>query len=71
MKENESPKSYFYRILDAKRKGEDWAKNIPVDMNVYYADKGKVEHLRGKYDKEKTEHIVDGEKYEEVDDLPF
>ena len=27
--------------MEAKRKGEQWAKDIPLDINIFYADSGQ------------------------------
>jgi hypothetical protein len=45
-------KEYYYKVLEAKKAGEEWAKNIPLDMNVFHGDCNEVEHLRGPYDKD-------------------
>lgn len=70
MNESESPKAYYFRIYEGKIKHQDWCEKIPCDPNINLCHEGKVEHLRGPYDR-KEEKIIDGQKYEEVDDLPF
>ena len=40
-------KEYFWAIYNAQKNGEEWAKDIPCDMNVYYGDRGEIGHLRG------------------------
>jgi hypothetical protein len=36
---NETPREYYYRVYKAKFAGEDWAKNIPIDMSIANADR--------------------------------
>ena len=44
--EGETPRQYFYRIYEAKKNGEAWAKKIPCDAVVYYADQGDIKKVR-------------------------
>ena len=48
----ESPYVYFLRVLNAKRKHEEWVKGIPIDNNVILAHEDKIEHLRGPFKKQ-------------------
>jgi len=42
----ETPKDYFYRVLKAKQDGEEWARKIPCDSIVYFADQEDIEKLK-------------------------
>ena len=38
-----SPKEYFEAVLEARKRGEEWAQKIPLDMNVIWAGEGKYD----------------------------
>lgn len=44
---NETPKQYYYRIYNAKINHEEWAKNIPCDSSIAYADNVSDQSLAG------------------------
>ena len=46
-KENggETPKDYYYRLFKAKKSGDEWARRIPCDSHVYFADSGQEEKV--------------------------
>ena len=41
-KNTETPRDYFYRVLKAKQNQDFWANNIPIDLNVLWADPRKT-----------------------------
>ena len=49
VEESEDPKEYYYKIFNAKKNGEAWAKDIPCDMAIYFADQERC-HICGKPD---------------------
>ena len=73
LEESADAKEYFYKVLQAKKEGRDWARSIPLDMNVLWGDQGKIEHLRGPYDKNKSDEkkVKEIVEIQEEDDLPF
>ena len=42
---SETPRQYYYRVLEAKKNGDSWAKDIPCDSHVWFADNGQPEKL--------------------------
>ena len=50
--ESENSEQYFLKVLEAKKEGEPWAKDIPLDKNVVLAHMYKIHHLRGPFKKD-------------------
>ena len=44
-KDDETPRQYFYRVLEAKRDNQKWARKIPCDSIVHLADTGQEDKI--------------------------
>jgi len=42
----DTPREYFYALLEAKRNNEEWVIDIPVDSVVYFADIEDIDKLK-------------------------
>lgn len=45
-KDEETPREYFYRVYNAKKKHEKWVEKIPCDAIVYFADKNELDKVQ-------------------------
>lgn len=66
--ECETTRDYYYAVLEARQAGEEWAKDIPIDMNILWAETGRFDLISKN---EEIYHSKIRKGAEDDDNLPF